>query len=84
MPPVTPVLLVSLSAAPLYQSTPAGRLPNVSEGQAFWASSLDAPGLVAAGLAEIAPEGTIAPPVEPAWTANGVAGFAAGSSNSSH
>jgi hypothetical protein len=73
-----------VALAELSQSTWAGRLPNVAVNQPFWASSRDAPGLIAAGLAEYAPEGTAAPPVEPAWTAHGVAGFGAGTSNSSH
>ncbi len=69
---------------PLYQASWSGRLPDVTTGEAFWASSLDAPSLAAAGLAELAPTGTVAPPAEPAWTAHGTAGFAAGTSNSSH
>ena len=80
--PWTPTLMIA--EAELYQASWAGRLPNVGPGQAFWASSRDAPGLVAAGLASIAPPGTVAPPVEPRWTAHGSAGFGAGTSNSSH
>jgi hypothetical protein len=80
--PVTPVLMVALTD--LYQATWSGRLPDVSTGEAFWASSLDAPSLAAAGLAEIAPEGTVAPPPEPRFTAHGSAGFGAGTSNSSY
>jgi hypothetical protein len=56
----------------------------VSVGEAFWASSREAPGLVAGGQAEYAPEGTVAPPAEPAWTAHGIPGFGAGTSNCSH
>jgi hypothetical protein len=82
--PYVPVLMVSLSSEPLYQAAWSGRLPNVAIGEAFWASSRDVPGLLAAGLAELAPEGTPAPPAEPAWTAHGQPGFAAGTSNSSH
>ena len=71
-----------VALADLSQSSWAGRLPNVAVNEAFWASSRDVPGLVAAGLAELAPEGTVAPPVEPAWTAHGTPGFGAGTSNS--
>jgi hypothetical protein len=80
--PVTPVLMVALTR--LAQATWAGRLPDVTIGEAFWASSIDAPSLAAAGLAEYAPEDTVAPPPEPRWTAHGSAGFGAGTSNSSH
>lgn len=73
-----------IALAGLSQSSWAGRLPNISDGAAFWASSRDVPSLVAAGLAEIAPNGTVAPPVEPAWTAHGSPGFGAGTSNSTH
>jgi hypothetical protein len=73
-----------VAQAGLSVSSWAGRLPNVADGEAFWASSRDVTGLVAAGLAELAPPGTVAPPVEPAWTANGSPGFAAGTSNSTH
>src|ERR1035441_5583446 len=58
-----------IAQAGLSVSSWAGRLPNVADGEAFWASSRDVTGLVAAGLAELAPPGTVAPPVEPAWTA---------------
>ena len=84
LPPVIPVLMIALPPGPLYQACWSGRLPNVEEGEAFWASSLDAPGLIAAGLAELAPPDTVAPPVEPRWTAHGTAGFGAGTSNCSH
>lgn len=83
-PPNVPVLMVCLQP-PLTQSCWAGRLPDVvGVGDAFWASPIDAPGLIAAGYAEIAPEGTVAPPPEPAYTAHGSPGFGAGTSNSSH
>lgn len=82
MPPDIPVLMVAL--ADLSQASWAGRLPDVTTGEAFWASSLDAPSLAADGLAENAPAGTIAPPAEPAWTAYGSPGFGAGTSNCSH
>jgi hypothetical protein len=80
--PWVPVLLVALK--PLGQQSWAGKLPDIAIGEPFWASSRDAPSLIAAGLAENAPPGTVAPPVEPRYTANGTAGFAAGTSNSSH
>jgi len=80
--PYTPTLMVAL--AELSVSSWAGRLPDVTVGEAFWASSRDVPSLVAAGLAELAPPDTVAPPVEPAYTAHGSPGFAAGTSNASH
>lgn len=80
--PPTPVLMVALQ--PLTKSSWAGRLPNIAIGDAFWSNSREAPALVAAGQAEIAPEGTVAPPVEPPYTVHGSPGFAAGTSNSSH
>jgi hypothetical protein len=79
--PWIPVLMVSLQ--PLTQSSWAGQLPPVGAGEAFWASSRDAPGLVANNQAEYAPPGTIAPPVEPARTVHGSPGFGAGTSNCS-
>jgi hypothetical protein len=84
LPPVTPVLMVALPPGPLAQSAWSGRLPDIEAGEAFWASSQDAPSLIAAGLAEIAPPDTVAPPVEPAWTAHGQPGFGAGTSNCTH
>jgi hypothetical protein len=82
LPPNIPVLLVALQ--PLVQSAWSGRLKNVSIGEAFWASSREAPGLVADGQAEYAPPDTVAPPPEPRYTVHGTAGFADGTSNSSH
>lgn len=85
--PYTPVLMIAetLPDGGLYQASWAGRLPDITTvGQVFWASSRDAPGLAAAGYASYAPEGTLAPPVEPPWTAHGSAGFGAGTSNCSH
>lgn len=67
----------------LAQATWAGRLPDVGVNEPFWASARDAVSLVAAGYAEYAPPGTVAPPAEPAHTAHGTAGFGAGTSNSS-
>jgi hypothetical protein len=81
LPPNQPVLLVALQ--PLTRSAWSGRLPDVSAGEAFWASSREAPGLVADGQAEYAPEGTEAPPPEPPHTVHGTAGFGAGTSNCS-
>lgn len=77
-----PVLMVAL--AELYQQSPAGRLPNVQIGQAFWTNYSDVANLLNAGLAELAPDGTPAPLPEPPYTANGIAGVAAGTSNASH
>ncbi len=76
--------MLMMSLQPLSQSAWSGKLPDIGVNEAFWASSRDVPSLIAAGLAEIAPNGTVAPPVEPAYTAHGSPGFAAGTSNSSH
>jgi hypothetical protein len=73
-----------ISLQDLSQSAWSGRLPNIPANQPFWASSRDVPSLISAGLAEIAPDGTTAPPNEPAYTAWGSPGFGAGTSNSSH
>jgi hypothetical protein len=80
--PWVPTLMIA--EADLYQASWAGRLPNVAIGDPFWASSRDVPSLIAADLASIAPEDTIAPPVEPRFCAYGQAGFGAGTSNSSY
>jgi hypothetical protein len=72
-----------IALTPLSRATWSGRLPNVGVNQAFWASGRDAVSLVASGLAEYAPDGTVAPPAEPAYTAHGSPGFGAGTSNSS-
>lgn len=82
MPPYVQRLMIALTD--LSRSSWAGRLPNVHDGDPFWASASDAVSLVAAGQAEYAPDGTVAPPPEPAYTAHGTPGFAAGTSNSSH
>ena len=80
--PWVPVAMVALQ--PLAQNSWAGYLPGVAAGQPFWASSRDVPGLLAAGQAEYAPEGTVMPPVEPPHTAHGSPGFGAGTSNCTH
>ncbi len=82
MGPWVPTLMIAL--AELSQSAWSGNLPGVGNGEAFWASSRDVPSLIAAGLAELAPPDTAAPPVEPRWTAWGSPGFGAGTSNSTH
>ena len=79
--PWLPVLMIAQTG--LSQQSWAGELPPIASGQTFWASSRDVPALVAAGQAAYAPSGTAAPPVEPAYTARGTPGFAAGTSNSS-
>jgi hypothetical protein len=79
--PWLPVLMVSV--VPLSQSCWAGQLPPIPVDVPFWASSRDVPGLISAGLAAYAPSDAIAPAVEPAYTAHGTPGFAAGTSNSS-
>ena len=77
--------MVSVSSAPLYQDLRRAGSRTLASGEAFWASSLDAPNLVSAGMARPWQAGDPpAPPVEPAWTANGIPGFAAGTSNASH
>jgi len=82
LPPLPPRLMIAL--VPLSQAAWSGRLPDIGANEAFWATSRDAVSLVAAGYAEYAPDGTVAPPPEPAWTVHGSPGFAAGTSNSSH
>jgi hypothetical protein len=79
--PWIPVLMVSL--VPLSQTSWAQKLTPVAANEAFWAMSRDVPGLIAAGQAVLAPEGTVAPPVEPPHTVHGSPGFGAGTSNSS-
>jgi hypothetical protein len=80
--PWIPVLMVSLK--PLTQFSWAGQLSPVAANVVFWAMTRDAPGLVANGQAVYAPPGTVAPQVEPKWTAHGQPGFGAGTSNCSH
>jgi hypothetical protein len=77
--PWVPVLMVSLQD--LSQQAWSGKLPPVTVGQPFWATSRDVPSLVSSGLAQLAPAGTTEPPAEPAWTVRGQPGFAAGTSN---
>jgi hypothetical protein len=79
--PLPQRLMIALQ--PLSRSLLAGRLPNVGVNEPFWASARDSVWLVADGFAEYAPDGTVAPPPEPAWTAHGTPGFGAGTSNSS-
>ena len=80
--PWIPTLMIALQ--PLSQSAWSGRLPDIGIDEVFWASSRDVPSLLAAGLAELAPPGTPAPPVEPAWTVHGQPGFGAGTGNCTH
>jgi hypothetical protein len=81
LPPNRPALMVALQ--PLTQASWAGRLPSVAVGEAFWAEARIVPSLIAAGQAEIAPPGTVAPPIEPPHTVHGSPGFGTGTSNSS-
>ena len=83
LPPGARRLMIALVDG-LNVSSWSGRLPDVRIGDAFWAPARNAVSLVAAGQAEYAPDGTIAPPPEPAFTVHGTPGFAAGTSNSSH
>jgi hypothetical protein len=82
VPPNVPILMVALQS--LSRASWAGQLPPVTAGAAFWAEARIVASLVANGQAELAPPSTVAPPAEPAWTAHGQPGFAAGTSNSSH
>lgn len=67
----------------LQQTSWAGRLPNVSPGQAFWCKPVDVQPLISAGYAVTAPPGTPAPLPEPSLTAHGIPGIAAGTTNAS-
>jgi len=82
LPPGVNRLMIALTD--LSRSSWSGRLPDVHDGDPFWASARDAVSLVAAGQAEYAPDGTVAPPPEPPHTVHGTAGFGAGTSNNSH
>lgn len=80
-PPTAPTLMVAI--VPLRQNSGSSYLAALTPGALFWAAPLDAPTLLAAGMAVIAPQGsTLAP--EPAWTVHGVPGFGIGTSNCSH
>ena len=81
--PNVPQPLVALQD--LTQACWAGRLPNVTAGQTFWASVVDAPSLIAAALARPWVQGTdgALPPPEPRYMAHGAAGLGAGTSNAS-
>jgi hypothetical protein len=74
----TRTLLVAL--VELEQSGWAGRLPEVTAGNPFWARTDQAAELVAAGLGAYAPSGTQLRP-EPPLTAHGSPGFGAATSN---
>lgn len=68
----------------LSQSTWAGRIANVAAGASFWARYDQSIWLAADGFARLWQAGDpAAPPVEPNWTAHGIAGFSAGASNGS-
>ena len=77
-----PVLMIA--QMPLSQWSQAGKLPNVANGQAFWAQDYQVAMLVAGGQAIVAPANTPAPPPEPPWTVNMVPGLGQGTSNCSH
>lgn len=80
--PGQPVLMVALTT--LFQAAWSGRLPNVTNGQSFWAKYEDSTGLIAAGYARLWQAGDPpAPPPEPKNTAHGIAGVGAGTRNSS-
>jgi hypothetical protein len=69
----------------LQQTTWAGRLPNVTTDQVFWAKQADFQPLIDAGYAREWIEGTDGPlpPPEPAYTVHGSPGLAAGTTNAS-
>jgi hypothetical protein len=80
--PSTPVLMIAQRDLKQYsQATP---LPDVANGQVFWANSRQVQLLVQGGLAVIAPPGTTPPPAEPAWTAYWIPGIGHGTTNCSH
>lgn len=81
--PFVPVLMTAL--VQLQQTSWAGRLPNVAPGQPFWCKPADVAALESAGYARAWQAGDPpAPPFEPPWTAHGIPGIAAGTSNASH
>ena len=83
LPPNVNQPMVALQ--PLTQAGWGGRLPNVTIGETFWASLIQYQSLLNAGQARPwTPADGPLPPPEPRWTANGTAGIAAGTSNSSH
>jgi hypothetical protein len=81
--PYVPVLMTALTE--LQQTSWAGRLPNVAPGQPFWCKPVDMQPLVDAGYARPWTEGDPPAPLpEPPWTAHGIPGIAAGTTNASH
>lgn len=75
-----PVLMVALQA--FHAHNQATGLPDVQVGQVFWADSNQQAGLIATGVASLAPPGTPAPkPL--ARTVSGWPGLGAGTANSS-
>lgn len=81
--PYVPVLMTALVT--LQQTAWSGRLPNVAAGQPFWCKPVDVGPLTSAGYARAWQAGDPpAPAPEPRYTANGTAGVAAGTTNSSH
>lgn len=81
--PYTNVLMTAL--VPLQQTSWAGRLPNVAPGQPFWCKPIDVTPLTSAGYARAWQAGDpVAPAWEPAYTAHGIPGIAAGTTNASH
>lgn len=81
--PYVPQLMVALVV--LQQTAWAGRLPNVQPGRPFWCKQHDVQPLISAGYArEWVPGDPPAPAPEPPYTANGIPGIAAGTTNASH
>lgn len=81
--PSVPVLMVAL--VNLKQWGQAGPLPPVAAGASFWANSRQQAILIAAGQARNWTTGDpVAPPAEPRYTAYGVPGMGAGTTNASH
>jgi hypothetical protein len=81
--PYVPVLMVALTE--LQQTSNAGRLPNVKAGHSFWCKYSDVAPLTSAGYARAwQPGDPPAPLPEPPYTAHGIPGIAAGTTNASH
>ncbi len=75
--------MLSTSAAPIALNSISGELPPVPPGTAFWLDNLHVANMVGAGLAVIAPGGTVPPPSEPPYMVNGVAGLGRATQNAS-
>lgn len=72
-----------VALVPLKQWTQAGPRPPVAIGQSFWAGWKQVPNLISGGQARLATPSDPVPPPYPPFTAAGVPGLGAGTSNSS-